>query len=387
VPAGLQLAQTLGNLRSLDLGIERGNLAFFSIEPALQGYDEAHTTGLLQRIAGDLTRLPAVRSVSMSYPEAFGRMRAGAIVAAWGEDLEESGFRVESLQVTAAYFETMGIELVEGGTFGGGLLTEGGTFGGGLLAEREPARPSLILSEGLARRLFPARPAVGRQLTLRDGQATPVPYEIVGVARDARLWRLLDDQIDIVYEPLGQRYFPHQISFQVRAQAGTASVLGQVRETMLAADPTLPAFDVLSALDKIDGTIADHRLVAGMSSALAALALLLAGVGVYGVVSAGVRMRFHEIGIRMALGADAPNVVGGVLRRSLVLGGVGVALGWAGAHQAAGLLRSRLYGVEPLDLTTFAAAAVAMLLVTVLASLMPARRATRVSPVEVLRRD
>jgi hypothetical protein len=136
------------------------------------------------------------------------------------------------------------------------LLVEGGTFGGGLLAEREPARPSLILSEGLARRLFPARPAVGRQLTLRDGRATPVPYEIVGV-----------------------------------------------------------------------------------------------------------------------------------LRRSLVLGGVGVALGWAGAHQAAGLLRSRLYGVEPLDLATFAAAAVAMLLVTVLASLMPARRATRVSPVEVLRRD
>jgi predicted permease len=369
------LARTLGNMRAIDLGIERDHLVFFSVDPGLQGYDEARSRALLRRIVDDLEALPGVRSVSAGYPEAFGRMRASATMAPWGEDPEESGVDADNAQVTPRYFETMGIELVAGRTFDADVMVD-----------KDPARRQVIVSEGLAGRLFPDGPAIGRLLTLREyGRDEPVPYEIVGVARDAHLRRLLDDDVDVLYEPFGQRYFPPDISFQVRSAAPAAAMLGPVREVMLEVDATLPAFNVVTAVEQIDGTIAEHRLVARLSAALAAAALLLAGIGIYGVVGTAVRLRFHEIGVRMALGARGRDVLGQVLRRSLALGLLGVTLGLLGAAQVGALLRARLYGVDPFDPVIFVAGALIVLTLAVVASLLPARRATRVNPVEVLR--
>jgi predicted permease len=371
------LARTLGNMRAIDVGIERNHLVFFSVDPGLQGYDEARSRALVRRIVDNLEALPGVRSVSAGFPEAFGRIRAQTTVAPWGEDLEENGVDADNAQVTPRYFETMGIDLVAGSTFDADVLVD-----------KDPARRQLIVSEGLAHKLFPDGAVVGRRLTLQEyGRDEPVPYEIVGVARDAHLRRLLDDEVDIVYEPFGQRYFPQNISFQVRSASPAAATLGPVRDAMLAADATLPAFNVVTAVDQIDGTIAEHRLVARLSTALAVTALLLAGIGIYGVVGTAVRMRFHEIGVRMALGARGRDVLGGVLRRSLTLGLAGVTLGLLGAVQVAGLLRARLYGVDPFDPAIFVAGALIVLALALLASLVPARRATRVNPVEVLRGD
>jgi predicted permease len=381
IGAGL-LARTLVNMRAIDVGIERSHLVFFSIDPSLQGYDDVQARSLVRRVYGNLGDLAGVASVSMGYPEAFGRMRSTVSAAPWGEDLEQSGVRVDDMQVSPSYFETMGIDLVAGRGFAAGLMVE-----------RAPARPVVVINERLARRLFEGEAAVGKSLTLGDGRDEPVPYEIVGVARDAHLRRLLDDDADIIYQPFGQRYFPGQVSFpqsvsfQVRSTRPAAAMLADVRGAMLEADPTLPAFDVVSAIDKIEGTIAEHRLVAVVSSALALMALVLAGAGIYGVVATSVRMRFHEIGVRMALGARERDVLREVLGRAAGLGLVGVAIGLLGAWQVAALLQNRLYGVGPFDPPVFAAGAAAMLVLSVLGSLVPARWATRVSPVDVLRRD
>jgi len=124
-----------------------------------------------------------------------------------------------------------------------------------------------------------------------------------------------------------------------------------------------------------------------MSSALALMALILAGAGIYGVVATSVRMRFHEIGVRMALGARDRDVLYQVLGRAAGLGLIGIAIGLLGAWQAAALLQNRLYGVGPFDPLVFAGGAVAMLVLSVVGSLVPARLATRVSPVDVLRHD
>jgi predicted permease len=376
VGAGL-LTRTLVNMRAIDVGIERDNLVFFSIDPALQGYDEERTRGLIERVAANLEALPMTRFVAASYPEAFGRIRAAATVARWGEDVDEAGVTPDNMRVTPEFFDTMGIDIVAGRTFDGGRLVES-----------DPSRREVILSEGLARDLFPDGPVTGRLLTIKEwGRDEPIPYEVVGVARDARLRRLLDDQTEIIYEPFGQRYFPQQVSFQVRTSGGGRAILDQVREAMLAADPVLPAFDLVTATDKLDGTIAEHRMVAKLSAVLAAMALLLAGVGIYGVVATTVRMRFREIGIRIALGARTTDVLGGVLRRFVGLGLVGVVLGLVGAAWLMGLMRNQLYGVEPFDAPVFVAGAAVMLLLTVIASLVPARHATRVSPVDVLREE
>ncbi len=375
VGAGL-LARTLVNMRGIDVGIERSELVFFSIDPNLQGYDEAASRSLVRRVYGNLGELAGATSVSMGFPEAFGRMRSSITLGAWGEDLEEDGVRVDDMQVSPSYFETMGIDLIAGRTFDADLMVE-----------RHPSRPVLVISEGVARRLFGEEPAVGRMLSVRDQREEPVPYEVVGVARDAHLRRLLDEDTDIVYQPFGQFYFPQHVSFRVRSARPAATVLADVREAMLAADPTLPPFSVITAADKIEGTIAEHRLVATMSSALALMALVLAGAGIYGVVATSVRMRFHEIGVRMALGARGRDVLGQVLGRAAGLGLIGVAFGLVGAWQAATLLQNRLYGVGPFDPLVFAGGALAMLALSVLGGLVPARWATRVSAVDVLRRE
>jgi len=375
VGAGL-LSRTLVNMRAIDLGIERDNLVFFSVDPALQGYDDARTRTLMRQVVDDLAALPRVEAVSASFPEAFGRMRSSARVARWGEDAEENGLLVDNAHITPGYFTTMDIDLIEGSTFDADLLVES-----------QPARRKAIVNESLARKLFPDGPAVGRELTMWDPREDPVPFEIVAVSRDAHLRRLLDDDVDIVYEPYGQRYLPQQVSFQLRSGAPAETMLAAVRAAMHEADAALPAFDVVTAVDKIDGTIAEHRLVTVMSGALAAIALLLAGVGIYGVLGTAVRMRFHEIGVRMALGARGRDVLGGVLRRSLALGALGVAVGLLGAFQVAGLIRSRLYGIDAFDPAVFIASAAAVLLLSLVASLVPARRATSVSPVDVLRSD
>jgi ABC-type antimicrobial peptide transport system permease subunit len=284
------------------------------------------------------------------------------------------------MRVTPAYFDTMGIELIEGATFDGGLTVDS-----------DPARPAVILSEGLARKLFPEGPATGRTLTLRERRDVAVAYEIVGVARDAHLRRLLDEDIDIVYEPFGQRYWPQNIGFQLRSSVAPGAILGEVRRAMLEADATLPAYDVVTAVDKIDGTIAEHRLVAGMSSALAAMALLLAGVGIYGVVATSVRLRFHEIGVRMALGARPSEVRRMVLRQAGVLAVAGVAVGLAAAlvlrFGLGASLTALLFGGDLADPLLVGGVAAVVVAAALLATWIPARRATRVEPTVALRAE
>lgn len=375
VGAGL-LARTLVNMRAIDVGIEPANLVFFSIDPALQGYDEARSRSLVRRVHANLSDVPGAESISIGFPEAFGRILSRASIARWGEDVRETGIAVDDLSVSPSYFDTMGIELIAGSNFDSGLMVES-----------DPARRQVILSERLAHRLFEGEPAVGKLLTRRESSDEPVPYEVVGVAQDVHLRRLLDDNPEMLYEPFGQRYFPQNVGFQIRSAADPQAMLAAVRSAMLDADATLPPFNVVTATDRIEGTIAEHRLVAVMSSALALMALILAGAGIYGVVATSVRLRFHEIGVRMALGARGRDVLGQVLARAAGLGLVGTVIGLVGAWQAAALLQNRLYGVGPFDPLVFAGGAVAMLVLSVLGSLVPARWATRVSPVDVLRRE
>ncbi len=270
--------------------------------------------------------------------------------------------------ITPGYFEAAGTQLLRGRNF-----TE---------ADDAKARKVILVNDALARRYFPDGDAVGRALVVSEEEG---PWEIVGVAADVKDEDMEERQGYAFYRPLRQSSWG-SMGLLVRAESGDATALAPaVRGEVRALDPELPVYEVRTLRDIVDEALSAKRLAAAMMAVFALGALVLAGVGLYSVMSYTVAQRTHEIGIRMALGARGRDVLRLVLRQGVRLVFVGLVIGLAGSYALTRFMSSVLYGVTATDPYVFVGVALLLALVALAACYFPARRATRVDPMIALR--
>jgi predicted permease len=286
----------------------------------------------------------------------------------------ESGAQEIGLHdVSPDFFKTLSIPIVRGRAF--------------TAEDRSGAPKVVIVSETAARRLWPGQDPIGHRIAATSFFFSEgATAEIVGVARDVLYGRPGDRQILDLYYPTLQGGLPWATVF-VKTMGDPAAVAPAVRREIKALAPNLPVFDVATMSERSARTFSRERFGAALLGLLAAIALFLASVGVYGLVSETVAARTREIGVRMALGASPSDIVRDVVRRGLTLAAVGLAAGLAAALALSRLLSSLLFHVRPNDVATYAAVSALLLLLTAAASWVPARRATRIDPTRALRTE
>src|SRR5690606_29964962 len=278
--------------------------------------------------------------------------------------------------VTADYLETMRIPLVAGRGF--------------TPADVDSAAPEAVINETLARVFYGDENPIGRRL--RPGFGNTPWFTIVGIAKDVKQGGLDEPTGTEMYFHAPQSgaaagFFPRQMYVAVRTDRAPATLAAAVRNVVAELDPSLPVAELRSMTDVLHASVARPRFLALLLFVFAAVALTLAAVGTYGVMAYSVAERRQEIGIRMALGAQAPTVLRMVLSQGALVAGIGIVLGILGAMALTRLLTSILFGVSATDATTFLAAPLVLAAVAMAACFIPAWRATRTDPVKVLRQD
>ena len=363
VGAGLFL-QTLANLRRVDVGFDPENVLLFRMDPRSSGYDDERKAAVYDRIADGLRAVPGVRSVSLSSV-------AFLTNSVWKSSIhvEGEGHEAHMNMVSPEFFATMRIPLVAGRVFDE--------------RDRTNAPPVAIVNQTAAREYFGDRDPVGRRMG--SSHESDAEIEVVGVVRDVKYNDLRVAAPPTVYQPHAQRPEGGGRVFSVKTAVLPSSVMPAVREAVRRVDPNLPLMYVTTQESEIEKRLAQERLLAFAYSLFGGLAMLLASIGLYGLASYGVVQRTNEIGIRMALGAQAADVTRMIARESMALVGVGVAVGVAGALAAGRLVESLLYELAPTDGLTMVQAAAAMVAVAAVAAYLPARRAARVDPLVALR--
>ena len=285
-------------------------------------------------------------------------------------------YNATKVAVSPRYFETMGIRLVRGRAF-----TD---------ADGAGALPVLIVSESVARRLWPGGDPIGKRMALRDNPAPADWLTVVGVVDDVRQGGFRTEPTHAVYQPFMQvtnRFFAGYMTFLVRTQDDATQAAPLMRAALGEIDRNEAPESVASLETVIDRTVAEPKFQARVLVLFSIVALLLAAVGIYGVMAASVLERRFEIGVRMALGADRTSLIGMVLRRTLWLTLAGLAIGVCGSLALTGVLRRLLFNVAPTDTLTFASAVLIVLAAAVIASALPARRASSIDPLIALRAE
>ena len=369
--AGLFL-RSLQNASSIDPGFDADNLLAMSMDLQLQGYDEARgqqfSTQLLERVRA----LPGVVSASLTetLPLGFGG-RSGITIEGYntqqGEDME-----VHNSTVAPGYFETLRIAMQQGRTFDA--------------QDQANAPGAVIVNEAFARRYWPGQNALGKRIQIGSGDGTDnAPYlTVVGVTKDGKYNSLGEEATPFFYRAATQAYVSTP-TLLVRTQSNPTNALATVRSAVEALDKNLPLYDVKTMRQHLGIALLPARLAGSALGIFGLLALLLAAAGLYGVMANVVAGRTREIGIRMALGADALAVLRLILQQGMRLVLIGLGLGLAAALAVTHLLKSLLFGVSTTDPLTFAGIAVLLTAVALLACWIPARRATKVDPMIALR--
>lgn len=371
VGAGL-LVRTLQELHGVEMGLDPSGVVTLSLDPGVQGYEEEDVVPFGREVLDRVEADPAVGSAAVAWINIYSALQAGARVFPYGED-PEGAVWTQANRVSRSFFETLGIEVVDGRIFPD-------RHGGDKDAPR-----MVVVNDRLARELFPSGVAVGRTLGVRGRGDTP--FEIVGIVRDARLQHVEEPPEHWFFEPLGQGFPLDRFTLLVRAAGETGAMIPRVRSLVRDLDPGLPAYDVTTLPDRIDRTLSEQRVVAFLSALFAGLAVVLAAVGLYGVLSHAVVERTREFGVRQALGARAGQVLAMVMGSGLRTTALGVGVGLVGATQLTRFLESRLFGVEPFEPGVYVVGVALLLVLAVGASLAPAWRAVRVDPNEALRAE
>lgn len=373
--------RSFAKLQTVDPGFEPAGVLTFTVPvPMFKYRDPIARTEIFTRIHSQIAGLPGVEKVGATslLPLAGGDQYAIGSYGLTGSTEEEwRSNRADYRAVLPGYLEAMGVSIVAGRAL-------------------EPADNSpgaldvVVVDERMAERLWPNDEAVGKELQIErfDFESfgmQRVPLQVVGVARNVRAQSLASDGRETVYYPY--RFFPwFPLSFTVRAPAGVLTgLVAPIRREVEVVDPDIP----LSKVRVMDEYLADARAPTQFALTLiglfAGLALVLASVGLYGVITYSVRQRTREIGVRMAYGAPESSVVRLVVGQGLVLTVGGLAVGLVGALVATRLVSSLFYGVSTADPITFVAVSLVLVAVALVASYLPARRATRIDPVVALR--
>ena len=371
IGAGLLVKSFLG-LRAVDPGFTPGQVMTMTLDLPDTKYPTAVALNAFhERLLQSLSVLPDVTAAGAVNWLPLGDMLIrGDLVAEGGAG---KGWATKA-SVSAGYFEAMGIRLVAGRVF----------------SDRDNAAAPgvVILSESVARRIWPGEDPIGKRLSI---ESRPQPQDwltVVGVVADVRQSGLAEDVVPAVYQPYQQVRRPGwlgRMAFVVRTSGSPMDVAPAMRTMVRDLDANLAAQSMSTMEDVITGTIAEPRFQTRLLGVFSLLALVLAAIGIYGVLSSAVAERRREIGIRVALGADRSRVVALVLRRTLMLTGIGVVLGLAGSLAVTRILSKLLFNVTPTDAATFATAAGVLVAVAVAAALIPARRASSVDPLVALR--
>jgi predicted permease len=288
---------------------------------------------------------------------------------------EESGKGLfsEITSVTPEYFKVLQAPLIRGRYFG---------------EDDDPGKqPAVIVDETTARTFWPDRDPIGRRLSIRNirGAANPPWSTVVGVIADVKNDGLDQSGAPHIYSPIYQVPRIRTLSVTVRTSLSATSLEPLIRREIQAVDPDLPVFNVRTMNEVIDGSLASRRFSAELVGVFAVVALLLASVGIYGLLAYMVGQRAHEIGVRMALGAMPSTIGKMIVSRGVGLAGIGVVVGLISSGIMAPLISSLLYGVRPIDPEVFIAVPLILMMVVLLASYIPARRAARVNPIVALR--
>ncbi|MDX2149341.1 MAG: ABC transporter permease [Bryobacteraceae bacterium] len=368
VGAGLVL-RTLAKLYAVDTGFRPENLVALQLTLS-DSFEERYYWNLLDRALATARGVPGVEAAGAA---GVLPLTAANLQVQFQRETAEGGpagdkFRARYDAVSSGYFEALGAPLKSGRAF----------------SERDNASapPVVVISEGLARRHFPGEEAVGKRLILNYGN--PAPREIVGVVGDMKQQSLEESPGAAIYVPFLQAPLP-MLSVIVRTSRADAGE--QVRRLIHELDPDVAPAKLAWMEEVVAESTFQKRLLAGLLGAFALLALLLASIGVYGVMAYTVEQRRVEFGVRLAVGAEPGDLRGQVVRQAMMLALGGSVAGFAVAIPAARLLRSMLFGVEPTDPVTLLAVGAILVLVAGAASYFPALRATRVDPVTALRAE
>jgi predicted permease len=366
VGAGL-LVRTMGNLERVDLGFRTEHVLLFDMAHSLRpGTRPADVAQVATAVHERVRAIPGVQSASLSTIPLFSGADLYAPV-----QIPHSNARLDARfnSVSAGYIETLGMTLVEGRD---------------ILPSDSNGPLVVVINQSMARKSFPSGSAVGQSMEIGTSQMAGKPIQIVGVVRDAKYNDLRAEPKPMFWRPIQQ--FPGRIrAIEVRTSLPASAIVPAVRQVLVDAGPDLMIREVIPLANQVHRTVVGERLLGRLCLAFGAIALVLAGIGLYGVLSYGVAQRTGEIGIRLALGATRTTVLSLVLRQSLVIVAGGVAAGLALALASTRYIGSFLYGLTPTDTATLAGATIVLLVTASVAAYVPARRAARVDPVVALR--
>ena len=370
VSAGLFI-KSLMNVSRVDLGVKIDNVVTFGISPRLNGYERGRIATLFSRVEEELAALPSVTAVAAS--------RVPLIAGSnWGNSVQVEGFESgpdidngsRFNQIGPGYFATLGIPLLAGREFE--------------IADGLSAPEVAIVNEAFTKKFGLGREAVGKRMN-NDGREDPLNIEIVGVVQNAKYSDVKQEVPPVFFLPYRQDSTVGSMNFYARTAQDPERLLRVIPAMMAKIDPNLPVEDLKTMPMQIRETVFLDRMISILSAAFAAIATLLAAVGLYGVLAYTVAQRTREIGVRMALGADGGRVRGMVMRQvgwmTLIGGAIGIAAALALGRAAQSLL-FELKGHDPL---VVAASAALLAIVAFGAGYIPARRASQVQPMQALR--
>jgi predicted permease len=370
VTAGLFL-RTLGKALRVDPGVDTRHVVAVSFDLRLQGYDDTQQgvfyANLLERVRG----LPGVTAASLASPRPLSQRMINSAVVPEGWSEGQSSFNIGFQAVWPGYFTTVGTPLLKGRDF-----TTHDTKG---------APQVVVINETLARRLWPDQDPIGKRLRFPWGNEGFM--EVIGIAKDGKYHELTEQPRGFMYVAERQRAELTDISLLVRSNSDPRPLIPVLSEAIHALDRNLPLFQIVTFEDALRDRLDKEMGASAVLGVFGGLALLLAALGLYGVMAYAVAQRTREVGVRMALGAQGRRVLRDFVYEGVRFALVGVAIGLALAAAVTRVASRFLYGVEATDLVTFAGGAAVLTAVAALASWVPARRASRVDPMVALRSE
>jgi predicted permease len=368
ITAGL-FVRTLQKAQAVNPGFNVNNVVLMAFNLGLEGYTQTQGKNFHQQVVDRIRAVAGVADATVARDRPFGGGFSRSVFLE-GQDPTPGGrgVLVQTNNIGLGFFDTLGIAFVRGRDFDQN--------------DSEKAPKVLIINEAMANRFWGDQDPIGKRLKLFGD---PEFRQVVGIVRDSKYNSLTEPRRPFLYLPLLQEYAP-QINLHVRTLSDPKNMVAALRSEVQAIDPTLPVLNVQTLSERVENSLGNERSQATLIGSSGVLALLLAAVGLYGVMSYTVAQRTREIGIRMALGAGRGNVMGLVLKQGVTLVTAGVVLGLAAAVPLIKIfVAGLLFGVSAFDPLTFIGTSGVLLVVSLLASYVPARRATKVDPLIALR--